>query len=58
MVHTVCDPTQPLPASQATTSTPSRHDLQELIDRYGGYQKIDWAAWDVANADYQQRRRK
>jgi hypothetical protein len=53
-----CDPTPPQPASQATTSTPSPPDLQEWIDPYGGYTKKDWAARDVANTEYQQRRRK
>jgi hypothetical protein len=32
--------------------------LQEWIDPYGGYTKKDWAARDVANTEYQQRRRK
>jgi hypothetical protein len=32
-------------------------DLQEWIGRYGGYDKIDWEAWDRANAEYQAERR-
>ena len=53
-----CDPTPPQPVAQTTTSTPSPPDLQEWVDRFGGCNKIDWAAWDAANAEYQQRRRK
>jgi hypothetical protein len=35
-------------------------DLQELVAAFGGYDKITlegWAAWDRANAEYQQYRR-
>jgi hypothetical protein len=32
-------------------------DLQQWIEKYGGYSNIDWAAWDVAVADFQARRR-
>jgi hypothetical protein len=35
-------------------------DLQELVRQCGGYDKITlelWAAWDRANAEWQERRR-
>jgi hypothetical protein len=32
-------------------------DLQEWVRRYGGYNRIDWEAWDRANAEYQAERR-
>jgi hypothetical protein len=35
-------------------------DLQALVHRCGGYDKIDaatWVAWDQANRQWQQRRR-
>ena len=35
-------------------------NLQDLVARYGGYDKIPpeaWARWDAANAEWQQRRR-
>jgi hypothetical protein len=37
-----------------------RPDLQELVRRYGGYDKITaaaWDRWDSANAEFQARRR-
>jgi hypothetical protein len=33
--------------------SPSPPDLDEWIRTAGGYQNIDWAAWDQANAEYQ-----
>jgi len=32
-------------------------DLQEWIDRFGGYANIPWPEWDAANQNYQVRRR-
>jgi hypothetical protein len=32
-------------------------DLQEWIEKYGGYQNIPWDQWDRMNAEYQARRR-
>jgi hypothetical protein len=35
-------------------------DLQELVRKHGGYNRITreaWAAWDRANAEWQARRR-
>ena len=44
---------QPMPGDEAP-------NLQDLVARYGGYDKIPpeaWARWDAANAEWQQRRR-
>lgn len=44
---------------QATTDDDNRQppDLQEWIERYGGYHKTPWDKWDAANLKYQRDRR-
>jgi hypothetical protein len=32
-------------------------NLQEWVERYGGYHNIPWPEWDKANAEYQMNRR-
>ena len=39
------------------SEAPAAPDLQEWIDRYGGYDKIDWEAWDAAMAEWAAQRR-
>jgi hypothetical protein len=42
------------------TDKDSPPDLQALVAKFGGYNKITpeaWAEWDRRNAEYQQRRR-
>jgi hypothetical protein len=36
---------------------PKAPDLQVWINRYGGYDLVDWEAWHRANYAYQQARR-
>jgi hypothetical protein len=40
-----------------TGRDPKPPDLQEWVARYGGYNEIDWEAWDKAMADYEAARR-
>jgi hypothetical protein len=41
----------------AEAPKPQPPDLQEWIQRFGGYWAISWDEWDRANADYQAARR-
>jgi len=49
-------PTELVPDVPAAPAAPAAPDLQELVARYGGYNKIPpeaWAQWDADTAAYQ-----